>query len=330
MKTVQLIPTSGGVDLIEREAVRPAPGPGELLIRIHAAGVTPTELEWYPTLHTKAGGVRADAVPGHEFSGVVEAVGAGVGLLEIGREIFGMNDWFSEGATAEYCIAPFEAVAQKPFNLTHSEAASVPIGALTAWQGLRDRAKLQEGERVLVHGAAGAVGIFAVQLAKLWGAHVIATASARNLEFVAGLGADQVIEYGETPFEEVVTPVDVVFDGVGGETLRRSWSVLKPQGRMVTIAASEEAATEGRVKDAFFIVVPDQRQLYLIGEMLRAGTLRTVVDRVVPMSLAPEAYLNSLTRRRRGKVVIAVAAARAKSQNTETNPVEWAGQEAYR
>ncbi|WP_267239374.1 NADP-dependent oxidoreductase [Paludibaculum fermentans] len=279
-----------------------------MLIRVSAAGVTPTELAWYPTSHRKDGGVREGAIPGHEFSGVVEAVGQGVGLLEVGRAVYGMNDWFSEGSTAECCLAPFASIAPKPPNLTHEEAASVPIGALTAWQGLFDRAKLQPGERVLVQGAAGAVGLFAVQLARFRGAHVIATASARNLEFVAGLGADEVIDYTKGPFEEQVRDMDVVFDGVGGETLRRSWSVLKPNGRMVTIAASEEATSDGRVKDAFFIVVPDQKQLYLVGEMLRSGSLRTVVDTVVPWTLAPEAYMNAVPRRGRGKVVIDVVA----------------------
>lgn len=307
MKTIQVVPNSDGMSLAEREAVQPAPGQGEVLVRVRAAGVTPTELVWYPTTHKKDGGVREGAVPGHEFSGVVESVGPGVSVMEVGREVYGMNDWFCEGSTAECCTAPFDSIAPKPPNLTHAEAASVPIGALTAWQGLFDHAKLQPGERVLIQGGAGAVGLFAVQLAKSRGAHVIATASARNLEFVAGLGADEVLDYAKGPFEEHVRDVDVVFDGVGGETLQRSWSVLKPNGRMVTIAASEEGTSDARVKDAFFIVVPDQKQLYLIAEMLRSGSLRTVVDTVVPWNKAPEAYLNAVPRRGRGKVVVDVA-----------------------
>jgi NADPH:quinone reductase-like Zn-dependent oxidoreductase len=309
MKTIQVVPNPDGLSLAEREAVQPAPGPGEVLIRVRAAGVTPTELVWYPTTHKKDGGVREGVVPGHEFSGEVEAVGPGVSVMEVGRAVYGMNDWFCEGSTAECCTAPFDSIAPKPPNLTHAEAASVPIGALTSWQGLFDRAKLQPGERVLIQGAAGAVGVFAVQLAKSRGAHVIATASARNLEFVAGLGADEVLDYAKGPFEEQVRDVDVVFDGVGGETLQRSWSVLKPKGRMVTIAASEEDTSDARVKDAFFIVVPDQKQLYLIAEMLRSGSLRTVVDTVVPWNKAPQAYLNTVPRRGRGKVVVDVAIA---------------------
>src|SRR5215813_1707145 len=166
------------------EANRPQPGRGELLIRVHAAGVTPTELSWYPTTHTKDGTERSGAVPGHEFSGVIEATGQEVDNLNVGDEVFGMNDWFEDGATAEFCVTRPQSIALKPKSLSHELAATVPIGALTAWQGLLDRAKLQAGERVLIHGAAGAVGLFAVQLAHLHGAYVIATASARNADFV--------------------------------------------------------------------------------------------------------------------------------------------------
>ena len=152
-----------------------------------------------------------------------------------------MNDWFADGATAEFC-AGAAGIAPKPKHLSHAESAAVPIGALTAWQGLVDRAKIREGERVLVHGGAGAVGVFAVQIARLHGAEIIATASRRNADFVAKLGAQTVIDYAATPFEQRAKDVDVVFDCVGGDTLRRSWSVLKPGGRMVTIAAAKRSS----------------------------------------------------------------------------------------
>lgn len=169
MKGICLDESAGQSVLVLADMPRPQPGEGELLIEVRAAGVTPTELSWYPTLHTKAGGVRAGAVPGHEFSGVIAAVGANVGSLAVGHEVFGMNDWYSEGAMAEYCTAPYFAVAPKPFTLSHEEAASIPIGALTAWQGLFDHAHLEPGETVLIHGGAGAVGVFAIQLARVHG-----------------------------------------------------------------------------------------------------------------------------------------------------------------
>jgi NADPH:quinone reductase-like Zn-dependent oxidoreductase len=305
MKIVRLADSARGPVLVGGDAPQPQPGPGELLIRVRAAGVTPTELLWYPTSHSKTGEKRAGAVPGHEFSGVVAAGGD----LEIGQEVYGMNDWFADGAMAEYCIAFSASVASKPPRLTHVEAASVPIGALTAWQGLFDRARLQPGERVLVHGGAGAVGVFAIQLAAFRGAHVIATASARNLDFVASLGAGQVIDYEKSPFAESVRDVDVVFDTVGGGTLERSWDVLKPGGRMITVAAGGGEAIEARVREAFFIVEPNRRQLSEIGNLIEAGRLRPVVDTVVPLSQAPEAYAGRVTRRRRGKVVVEVATA---------------------
>ncbi len=308
MQKMRLTDSTEGPALVEENSPCPRPGPGELLIRVCAAGVTPTELRWYPTLHTKTGEKRTGAVPGHEFSGVVEGVGEDVGSLEIGQEVYGMNDWFADGAVAEYCTTPFPAVAPKPSRLTHIEAASVPIGALTAWQGLFERAGLEAGARVLIHGGAGAVGVFAIQLARLRGAYIIATASSRNLNFVQSLGAQQAVDYRALRFEDVAREMDVVFDTVGGETLERSWSVLKPGGRMVTIAANGEGATEERVKNAFFIVEPNRKQLTEIGDLIEAGRLKPVVDTVIPLSQAADAYSGRVARRGRGKVVVAVAA----------------------
>jgi NADPH:quinone reductase-like Zn-dependent oxidoreductase len=293
--------------LIQGEAPQPRPGRGELLIRVCAAGVTLTELSWYPTTHDKAGRARSGAIPSHEFSGVVEAVGEDVGALEIGREVYGMNDWYCNGAMADYCIAPFFTVAPKPQNLTHVQAASVPIGALTAWQGLFVWAGLKAGERLLIHGGAGAVGSFAVQLARLHGAHVIATASSRNLGLAGSLGAEEVIDYRTAQFEDTVRPVDVVFDTVGGDTIDRSWSVLKPGGRLVTVVSTAAESVDPRVRKAFFIVEPDQKQLYEIAALLDGGKLRAVVDSVVPLSCAPDLFGGRVERKGRGKVVIAVA-----------------------
>lgn len=309
MRIMHLTDSALGLSLVEATAPRPKPGPDELLIRVHAAGVTTAELQWYPTLHDRSGGKRHGAVPSHEFSGVVVGVGRDVSALEIGQEVFGMNDWFDDGAMADYCVAPFSSVAPKPACLTHVEAASVPIGALTAWQGLVDRAQLRTGETVLIHGGAGAVGVFAIQLARLHGAHVIATASARNIDFVRNLGADQVIDYHSTPFENAVHDVDVVFDTVGSDTLQRSWGVLHRGGRLVTIASTEEGTEDERVKNAFFIVEPSQMQLSVVADLLAARRLRPVLDAVVPLCHAGKAYTGQLERRSRGKLVVEVAAA---------------------
>jgi NADPH:quinone reductase-like Zn-dependent oxidoreductase len=309
MKAMRLADSAATAALVEENIPQPPPGRGELLIQVHAVGVTSKELLWYPTTHKKSGERRSRAIPGHEFSGVVAAVGKDTAGFDVGQEVYGMNDWFSDGATAEYCITQPSSIAQKPTGLTHIEAASVPIGALTAWQGLFDRARLQAGERVLVHGGAGAVGLFAIQLARFQGAHVASTASARNLAFVSELGAEQVFDYQATRFEEKLSGIDVVFDTVGGETLQRSWSVLKPGGRMITIAAESEATTDERVKQAFFIVEPNREQLTRIGKLLETGRLQTVVDAVLPLAQASAAYTGEVKERRgRGKLVIAVAA----------------------
>src|SRR5215471_13500392 len=193
VKAMQVNKADQGPVLNLAELPKPETGAGEILVRVHAAGVTPTELLWYPTTHTKSGTARMRAVPGHEFSGVITAIGKNVQDFEVGDEVYGMNDWFVDGATAEFCITLPQNIARKPATLSHEAAASVPIGALSAWQGLIERAKLEPGERVLIHGGAGAVGLYAVQLAHIRGAHVITTVSTQDIDFVKRLGANEVL-----------------------------------------------------------------------------------------------------------------------------------------
>jgi NADPH:quinone reductase-like Zn-dependent oxidoreductase len=290
------------------EGVRPKPKSGELLIRVYAVGVTPTELLWYPTTHHKSGEARTAAVPGHEFSGRIAIVGEGVETsFSADQEVFGMNDWFDDGATAEFCCTHHSAVVLKPAQLTHAEAASVPIGALTAWQGLFERAGLQPGERVLIHGGSGAVGVFAIQFARQRGAEVLTTASARNREFLTGLGAQRVIDYRTERFEDIAKGIDLVFDTVGGQTLERSWGLLGPRGRLITIAADSERISDERTQKSFFIVEPNRQQLSAVAEQLASGLLRPVINSVVPFDQADEAYLRPQTERKgRGKTVISV------------------------
>ena len=276
-----------------------------MLVRVRAAGVTPTELLWYPTTHTPDGKPRRNAVPGHEFSGVVAALGPGSTGFEIGQEVYGMNSWFADGATAEFRVTQLDWIAPKPTRLSFAEAAAVPIGALTAWQGLFDRARLREGETVLIHGASGAVGVFAVQLARHRSARIFATASANSRDFLTELGVERVIDYRAERFEEIVSKVDVVFDGVGGATLQRSWSVLSSTGRLVTIAADSEVTADERTKQAFFIVEPNQTQLREVGSLLDAGKLRAFVQAEVPLARAGSAYDGAARAGpARGKIVV--------------------------
>jgi NADPH:quinone reductase-like Zn-dependent oxidoreductase len=287
------------------DAPIPQAGTGQVLIRVRAAGVIATELGWYPTTHHKSGQMRANPIPSHEFAGVVEAVGPSVAGLKKGDEIYGMNDWFDEGATAEYCLTRPEWIASKPRKLSFAEAGTVPISALTAWQGLFDRANLQKGETVLVHGGSGGVGTYIVQLAKRHGARVLTTASARNRDFLLALGAERVIDYHTEQFDKVVKDIDVVFDTVGGDTLGRSCGVLKPTGRMVTIVSTFENSKDERIKKAFFIVEPKREQLVKVGAMLDSGELRVVIDAEVPFDRADAAYKGKIEGGTgRGKVVV--------------------------
>ena len=194
MKAIRLHARGGPESLRFEDAPAPRPGPGEVLVRVRAAAVTPTELLWVPTWATRDGGPRPlPVIPGHEFSGEVAAFGEGVTAVGVGEPVYGINDWFGDGAQAEYCLARAADVARKPASVDHAHAAVTPISALTAWQGLFERARIAAGQHVLIHGAAGGVGVFAVQLARRRGARVTATAGAGNLDFVRGLGADEVI-----------------------------------------------------------------------------------------------------------------------------------------
>lgn len=307
MKAMQVNKAGREPRLIPVDLPMPEAGTDEILVRVHAAGVTPAELLWYPTAYTRSGAARNRAVPGHEFSGVVTAVGKDAKDFHVGDNVYGMNDWFTDGATAEFCVTVSESIALKPATLNHETAASVPIGALTAFQGLIDRTKLEPGELVLVHGGAGAVGLYAVQLAHNRGARIIATVSPQNIEFVKHLGADEAIDYKTSRFEEEVSKVDVVFDTVGGDTLGRSWGVLKPYGRMITIASDSQSSADQRVKDAFFIVEPNRKQLAEIARQIDAGHLRAFVKDTVALHEASAAYSGTVRYERGyGKIVIKV------------------------
>jgi len=307
MKAVYLKRIGGPESLVLGQIPQPQPKAGEVLVKIHATAITPTEFQWFPTSHTPAGESRPfPVVLSHELSGVVESLGTGVENFKVGDAVFGLNDWFTNGAQADFCVAPATALARKPRLLDHVQSAVVPISALTAWQGLLEKAGLQIGQRVLIHGAAGGVGVFAVQLARWRGAHVIATASSANVDFVRRLGAREVIDHRATRFEEAVHDIDVVFDCVGGETLQRSWAVLAKGGSLVTIATRSAGADEQRVRDAFMLVRADGSQLTQIGNLIDAGEFRVFVAATYPLAGASDAYLAAQRGGLRGKISLLV------------------------
>jgi NADPH:quinone reductase-like Zn-dependent oxidoreductase len=305
MKAIRLHQVGGPESLRYEDAPKPSPKDNEVLVRVHATAITPTEFAWYPTFHTPDGTTRAfPTILGHEFSGVVDATGPACVGVQVGDPVYGLNNWFIDGAQADYCLTVPANIAPKPGTLDHAQAAAVPISALTAWQALIEHAQLAQGQRVLVHGAAGGVGSFAVQVACHKGAHVIATASAGNADFVTALGADEVIDYRTTPFEAVVRDVDVVLDTVGGDTRDRSWGILSKGGRLVTIAADAERLTQPRVRDAFFIVEPNRIQLIEIARLIDAGVIRPIVGAVFAMEHFQQAYDQKPIR---GKHVLRIA-----------------------
>jgi NADPH:quinone reductase-like Zn-dependent oxidoreductase len=293
MRVVRLRAPGGPEQVVVEEADRPRLGPGEALVRVHAAAITRGELEW------PVG--RLPAIPSYELSGVVEEVGPDVAGVATGDEVFALTPFDRDGVAADYTAVSAALLVTRPRTLGHAESAAIPLPALTAWQGLFDHARLAARERVLIHGASGAVGGYAVQLAYARAAHVIGTASAANLGLVRELGAHEAVD-AATRFEDAMEPVDVVFDTAGGERLRRSFAVLRPGGRLVSVA---EEPPDGGV---YFIVEPNRDELEELARRADIGELRVPPVEVYPLASAREAFARSLAQGRRGKVVLEVAA----------------------
>src|SRR4051812_33857652 len=309
--------------MVYEDAPLPAPAAGEALLRVYAAGITPTELTWSETYRTPDGHERLPTIPGHDVSGVVEALGPGVTDLSPGDAVYGLIAFPRDGSAAEYVTVRAADLAPKPPSLDHVHAAAAPLSALTAWQALYIHANLAAGQKVLIHGAAGGVGAFAAQLARRRGARVIATASARHHEFLRELGVETVIDYWTTRFEEVLRDVDVVLDTVGGEMLDRSWRVLLRGGTPASVAAPPPPpvaaaappppgpAGDAGARGIFFILEPSRAQLVEIARLIDAGEIRPVLDAVLPLAQAREAFERGLAGHVRGKIVLRVVDAEA-------------------
>jgi len=247
-------------------------------------------------------------IPGWDVSGVVEAVGAGATRLKAGDEVYSRPDLSRDGTYAEYVVVRESEVALKPKSIDHLTAAAIPLAALTAWQALYDAAKVSAGQKVLIHGAAGGVGCFAVQLAKLRGAHVIATASKKNHDFLRSLGVSECIDYNTTKFEDVVHDADVVLDTITGETMERSWQVLKKGGILVSILEPpkpEKAAAHG-VRCHHTFVQPSVEELNELAKLVDSGKLKVIIEKVYPLSEARAAQESNATGHTRGKIVLRV------------------------
>ncbi len=292
------------------DVARPVPGEGEVLVRVKAAGVGPWDA-W----------VRAgkSALPqplpltlGSDLSGIVEAIGPEMPESWLGVDVYGVTNARFTGAHADYAFAAAAMIARKPQRLSYIEAASVPVVAVTAWQMLFEHARVAPGQRVLVHGGAGNVGAYAVQMARQAGARVIATAAADDIDYVRRLGADEVIDFRSARFEDVAGSVDAVIDTVGAAVQERSFDVLKRGGVLVSSVSQPDPVKAERsgVRAVFFLVNVTAESLRRIAEMIDAGELMTAVGAVLPLAEARQAHemLEGLRPRPRGKIVLRVDA----------------------
>lgn len=304
MRVIQ-IHSYGGPEVLKiEEKARPEPQMGEVLLRVYAAGVNPIDWKIRQGLMKASMPVTFPYTPGIEVAGVVEEVGPGVTAFKRGQAVLAQT---REGAYAEYITIPVEALALKPQTLSFAEAATIPVGATTAWRALFDHGGLTAGQRVLIQGAAGGVGLFAVQLAKWKGAQVIGTASTANLDFVHGLGADAVVDYTTTSVEDIAQDVDVVLDGVGGKTLSSSLAALRQGGTLISIVGpppQEEAQARGvrAMMSRGAASVP----LQMLTQLINEGHLKVTAGKTFPLSDVQQAHEYSRSGHGRGRIVLQI------------------------
>jgi len=295
----------GPEQLVYESAPAPVPGPGEALVAVHAAAITFAELTWDLSWTTRDGRDRTPVIPSHEMSGAVAGIGDGVTAVAVGDEVYGLIEFDRDGAAAEYVAVPAGDLAAKPRSASHEDTATLPLAALTAWQALADYAALEPGERVLVHGGAGGVGAFAVQLAAILGGHVTATGRPQDAGFVRSLGAEAFSGAGP---DTVGDGFDVVIDTVGGAFLDASYGLLRSGGRLVTLGAppSQERAKDFGVHAMFFVVTPDPGELAQLAKLVDEGRLRPVVSQSFPLRDGRRAFESADQPRPPGKTVLIV------------------------
>ncbi len=295
-------PDAGVAGVTLADLPYPHAAENDVIVRVHAAGFTPGELDWPSTWTDRAGRDRTPSVPGHELSGVVVELGYGTTGLTVGQRVFGVTDWARDGSLAEYAAVEARNLAPLPADVTHTLAAALPISGLTAWQGLFDHGRLRVGQTVLVHGAAGGVGSIAVQLAREAGARVIGTGRAADRKLAHDLGAETFVDLGAEPLEDA-GEVDLAFDVIGGEILDRTARMVRAGGTLVSIAAPPTVSPDhGTV---FFVVEPDRDRLADLVQRVRDGRLRVIVGSVLPLSEATTAFAPE--RRTSGRTIIRVS-----------------------
>jgi NADPH:quinone reductase-like Zn-dependent oxidoreductase len=300
--------TEYGNDPEVADVDRPNLTDDSVMVEVHAAAINP--IDWI----VMAGHMQAMLpyelpwIVGYDVSGVVVEVGPDARGFSTGDEVFARAGGMQAGTMAEYSAVKASEIAIKPSNISHAEAASIPLAGLTAWQALFDKGGLQSGQRVLIHAGSGGVGTLAIQFAKHAGALVASTASARNEDLVQKLGADQFVDYSNERFEDVVEPCDLVLDMVGGDTLKRSFDVVKPGGTIVSIKgdAPDGLAAERDVAFHAFFMEPNGAQLAEIATLIADGTVRPVLDITFPLDEVVAAYDHARSGGANGKIAIAV------------------------
>ena len=290
MKAIRTHEPTGISGLVFEEAPDPTPNFCEVLVKVAACGITHNELDW-PIWTCRAGHRRTSVIPGHEVSGVVAALGFGTAGLAVGDEVYGLTDQLRDGAAAEYVAVEARNLAAKPRTVDHVHAAAVPRAGLTAWQGLFDHGKLAKGQTVVVHGAGGAVGSMAVQLARWAGAEVVGTGRSHSRELVTELGADRYVALDAERVDDLAGRADLVFDTIGGDVLAGSPALLKPGGRLVTVRADTPLpTTRDDIGTVVFIQESNRAQLAELARLVDEGHLGPQVGAVYPLAQAVEAY----------------------------------------
>jgi len=297
----------GAPDQLKYEQTpRPEPEQGEVLLRVHAAGVNPADWKVRQGLFKAFGDQEFPYTPGADMAGVVVKVGPGVTNFQEGQQVYGHSN---KGSYAEYATALVSALALKPASLSFDEAATVPVGATTAWQALFDNGHLQAGQRALILGASGGVGLFAVQFARWKGAHVIGTTSTSNSEFVYSLGAETVVDYTTTPVEQAVHDVDLVVDTVGGKALESALPTLKRGGTVVSIAGRvpPEKVQELSIRAAYMSAVVSSELLRQFARLIDEGQVKVFIQQVFSLDSAAHAHELSQHGHGRGRIVLHIA-----------------------
>jgi NADPH:quinone reductase-like Zn-dependent oxidoreductase len=296
MKAVRIHPPGGIGGITFDDVATPEPGRGQFLVRVHAAAITRDELSWPAD--------RLPAIPSYELSATVVRGGAGAVGFEPGQAVWAMTGFDRDGVAAAYAAVPADELGPKPQSLRHAAAAAVPLPGLSAMQGLFDHGRLAANERVLIHGGAGGVGAYAVQLARLHGAYVIATVSSERVGMARELGADEVVDHTTTDFTRI-DPVDLVFDTAGGERLRRSPEVLRRGGRLISVAEEPPAGSEENgITATWYLVEPNRAQLAELARLVDTGALQAKVSRTFPLADAREAFSFLAVQGGTGKVVL--------------------------